>query len=69
MTAKNDGSPRVVPLKQKKCPLCKKPAQEAFRPFCSKRCADEDLGAWLNESYRFPTAEDGALDDDYPDDT
>jgi endogenous inhibitor of DNA gyrase (YacG/DUF329 family) len=34
-----------------KCPTCKKPSQEAYKPFCSKRCADIDLGRWLNGSY------------------
>ncbi|MFO8126380.1 DNA gyrase inhibitor YacG, partial [Yoonia sp.] len=26
------------------CPICEKPTEKAFRPFCSKRCADIDLG-------------------------
>ena len=41
------------------CPICGKarPAEgfEAkYRPFCGKRCADIDLGRWLNEDYRVP---------------
>lgn len=68
MTDENGGSARVVPLRQKKCPMCKKPAVEAYRPFCSKRCADLDLGAWLKESYRIPAEEEGSVDDDYSDD-
>ena len=39
------------------CPICKKPAAEKFRPFCSKRCADIDLGGWLGERYRVETEE------------
>ena len=39
------------------CPLCGKPRDAAFKPFCSKRCADIDLGRWLKESYRVPTEE------------
>ncbi|MDB5393721.1 MAG: hypothetical protein JWM91_1227 [Rhodospirillales bacterium] len=39
---------------QKKCPVCGKPAEIEFRPFCSKRCADVDLGRWFNESYVVP---------------
>jgi endogenous inhibitor of DNA gyrase (YacG/DUF329 family) len=39
------------------CPICGKPAVHEFRPFCSKRCADIDLGRWLKESYRVPTDE------------
>ncbi|MAR56207.1 MAG: DNA gyrase inhibitor YacG [Rickettsiales bacterium] len=39
------------------CPQCNKPSAEAFKPFCSKRCADVDLGKWLNESYALPSQE------------
>lgn len=51
---------RVVPIGgQAKggCPICGKPAQAAYRPFCSKRCADIDLHRWLSGSYRVPTEE------------
>ncbi len=44
----------------KPCPMCGKPAQVETRPFCSKRCADLDLGRWLGEEYRIPAVE---LDD------
>ena len=37
-----------------KCPICKKATEEAFRPFCSKRCADVDLSNWLNGKYTVP---------------
>ena len=37
-----------------KCPICKKPTAPEFRPFCSRRCADVDLGRWLNGSYAIP---------------
>jgi len=33
------------------CPICGKPAQAAYRPFCSKRCADVDLQRWLSGAY------------------
>jgi len=36
----------------KKCPQCGKETQQKTRPFCSKRCADLDLGKWFNEEYR-----------------
>ena len=44
------------------CPICRRAlgedAQEArFRPFCSKRCADVDLGRWLKGTYAIPAAE------------
>jgi len=28
-----------------------------YRPFCCKRCADVDLGKWLNGSYASPAEE------------
>ncbi|WP_074920765.1 DNA gyrase inhibitor YacG [Sedimentitalea nanhaiensis] len=37
------------------CPICSKQTQYAFRPFCSKRCADQDLGKWLNGTYATPS--------------
>jgi endogenous inhibitor of DNA gyrase (YacG/DUF329 family) len=42
------------PLSLKRCPICGKPANPEFEPFCSKRCADIDLGRWLGEAYRIP---------------
>ena len=39
------------------CPVCGKPAAAAYRPFCSRRCADVDLGRWFNEDYRIPAEE------------
>ena len=41
----------------KACPICKKPQDERFRPFCSKRCADVDLSRWLKDSYAIPADE------------
>jgi endogenous inhibitor of DNA gyrase (YacG/DUF329 family) len=37
-----------------RCPICKKPTDPKHKPFCSKRCADVDLGRWLTESYTMP---------------
>ncbi len=36
------------------CPICGKPPAAEFAPFCSRRCADVDLGRWLGETYRTP---------------
>ena len=36
------------------CPVCNKPTDAAFRPFCSKRCADLDLARWLHGDYAIP---------------
>jgi endogenous inhibitor of DNA gyrase (YacG/DUF329 family) len=41
----------------KKCPICSRPAEQRFRPFCSKRCADVDLNRWLSGVYAVPVVE------------
>lgn len=43
---------------QHKCPTCGKPAVAAYRPFCSKRCADVDLQRWFTGGYAIPDGED-----------
>ena len=50
-------------MKSLTCPLCGKNAQDKYRPFCSSRCANLDLGNWLNEDYRVSVIEDDDLDD------
>ena len=44
---------RTVP-----CPSCRKPAlygeKNPWRPFCSQRCRNVDLGAWASEQFRVP---------------
>jgi len=37
-----------------KCPICGKPVEQGFRPFCSARCKQVDLNRWFTESYRVP---------------
>ncbi len=51
-----DDRAKVAFLKMR-CPICRKPAVLDFRPFCSKHCADRDLGKWLGGEYRVPTDE------------
>ena len=36
------------------CPICGKPADPKYRPFCSSRCADVDLARWLRGAYVLP---------------
>ncbi|MGH1331506.1 MAG: DNA gyrase inhibitor YacG [Paracoccaceae bacterium] len=36
------------------CPICAKDTDAKYRPFCSRRCADVDLGKWLTGSYVIP---------------
>jgi endogenous inhibitor of DNA gyrase (YacG/DUF329 family) len=49
-------------VQSRACPICKRPFEEGeatrrFRPFCSKRCADIDLGRWLRGTYAIPAVE------------
>lgn len=41
------------------CPTCKKEiswtTENPFRPFCSQRCKQIDLGAWAEEKYIIPS--------------
>nr|WP_244160468.1 DNA gyrase inhibitor YacG [Delftia lacustris] len=43
-----------------RCPTCAGPSLFApanrFRPFCSERCRQIDLGAWANEEFRVPAS-------------
>lgn len=36
------------------CPICGEEGVDAFHPFCSKRCADVDLGRWMTGRYAIP---------------
>ena len=45
------------PSPERKCAVCGKPQKSGFRPFCSRRCADIDLGKWLGEGYAIPAVE------------
>lgn len=45
------------------CPICNKDTSPEFRPFCSVRCADIDLGRWMIGSYAIPTDEPPETDD------
>ena len=33
------------------CPVCGKPFQQKYHPFCSNRCAQVDLHRWLGGTY------------------
>ena len=49
------------------CPICRRPAEAArYRPFCSARCADVDLGRWFTGAYAIP-GPPPELDEDPPD--
>ena len=48
---------------RKACPICGKPVEPMFKPFCSKRCADVDLNRWLSGVYAVPVTEDEEEDE------
>ena len=56
----------VKPAKGPACPICQRPSVQAFRPFCSKRCADVDLQRWFTGAYAVPAveADDAPAEDD-----
>jgi endogenous inhibitor of DNA gyrase (YacG/DUF329 family) len=37
------------------CPICSRPTDKAYRPFCSRRCTDADLARWMNGAYAVPS--------------
>jgi endogenous inhibitor of DNA gyrase (YacG/DUF329 family) len=48
--ADNENTPPAT----KPCPICGKAAVVRYKPFCSARCADIDLGRWLKGTYVIP---------------
>jgi endogenous inhibitor of DNA gyrase (YacG/DUF329 family) len=57
-------APRIV-----RCPQCGGNAEwsaaNPYRPFCSERCKQIDLGAWASEQYRVPvTPPDAGADEE-----
>ena len=62
-------------VRKVRCPQCGGEAiwspENKWRPFCSERCKQIDLGAWASESYRVPGQmsddEAGTLGLDFPD--
>ena len=47
----------TTPVLNKKCPICGKQSVLEYQPFCSKKCADIDLGRWLKGTYVVHTNE------------
>ena len=50
-------------MASKKCPICNKVTRPKYRPFCSRRCADIDLGRWFKEDYRMPSEDQPETDE------
>lgn len=59
----------TVPERIIRCPGCGGASvyapRNAFRPFCSARCKNNDFGAWSSERYAVPETP-GPADDDAP---
>ena len=49
-----------------RCPVCGRARDDKFKPFCSKRCADIDLGRWLGGRYVIPGKQTGDDEADAP---
>lgn len=51
---RSETAPKIVT-----CPGCGGESvygpQNVYRPFCSERCKQIDLGAWANEDFRMPS--------------
>ena len=62
MSKANNRSDKIL-----KCPTCGAPATRDSHPFCSKRCANIDLGRWFQGAYSIPAvdaADDSIVDAD-----
>lgn len=56
-----NGTANSAPVRTVRCPNCGGPSVYAssnvYRPFCSERCKQMDLGAWANEEFGLPEKE------------
>ena len=66
--AAGKGAPGAPADRQLACPICGAPAAapavpggKSPRPFCSRRCADIDLGRWFQGRFAIPAVD--AADD------
>ena len=46
------------------CPVCGRPSDPAYRPFCSRHCKQLDLLRWLTEDYRVPAVEEDTAEEE-----
>ena len=51
-------------VRKVRCPQCGGESlwspENPWRPFCSERCKQIDLGCWASDSYRIPVQEENA---------
>ena len=57
MSADQSSPPPAIRVTAAKCARCGQAVQARYRPFCSQRCAEIDLGSWFTERYRVATDE------------
>jgi len=52
---------KITPLRKPiYCPQCGQQSERERYPFCSKRCAELDLGAWFNGRFTLAVEEQGS---------
>lgn len=55
-------------VRKVRCPQCGGESiwapENPWRPFCSERCKQIDLGCWADDSYRIPVVGAGEVPDD-----
>ena len=60
-------SEHEAPVKTVRCPGCAGRSVYApsnpYRPFCSERCKNMDLGAWASESFKLPEQDSNSQPD------
>ena len=59
-------------VRKVRCPQCGGESlwlpENPWRPFCSERCKQIDLGCWASDSYRIPVQpQPGEVDGELPD--
>jgi endogenous inhibitor of DNA gyrase (YacG/DUF329 family) len=58
MSASTPAKDNAKARKARACPICGRPGDEKYDPFCSRRCADVDLYRWLNGNYAIPGSDE-----------
>lgn len=53
-------------VKKVLCPVCGQTVlwakESIYKPFCSERCKQIDLGAWASETYTIPVSEENNIE-------
>ena len=58
MSASTPANDNAKTKQARACPICGRPRDEKYDPFCSRRCADVDLYRWLNGNYAIPASDE-----------